>query len=52
MITRSLVEFILNDDGDCVMNKIEKCYHDMSLEFNESEKNTKKKCKLIIAKFK
>ena len=54
-------EFNFNEDSDIVMNKTEKSYGDMVLEFNESEidrahytgqppidKNTKKKCKSII----
>ena len=59
------IEFNSNEDSDIVMNKTGKSYGVMALEFNESEidranyigkppidKNTKKKCKLIIAKFK
>ena len=58
-------EFNSNEDSDSVTNKIEKCYGDMGLEFNESEidrahyigkpniyKNSKTKCKSIIVKFK
>ena len=59
------IEFNPNDDSDGVMNKIEKCYGNMGLEFNESkidrahyigkpnvDKNTKTKYKSIIVKFK
>ena len=58
-------ELNYNEDNDCVINKMEKYYVDMGLEFNESEtdrahyigkptvdKNTKKKCKSTIVKFK
>ena len=58
-------EFNPNADNDSVMNKMEKWYYDIVLEFNESkidrphyifkptiDKNTRKKCKSIVVKFK
>ena len=37
VLTHHGIEFNLNEASDIVMNKIQKCYGDTGLEFNESK---------------